>query len=121
MGDAQDVKIGSICHVEMPAPDLNKAMTFYSDVFGWTMQPISGGYVIFRDGVVGGGFDAGMPVGDAGPRLVLAVEDIDAKLEEIVAAGGERVQEKTEIGGGMGFYAYFRDPNGNQVGIWTRE
>ena len=120
MSDDEGVTLGSICHVEIPAPSLERATTFYSAVFGWKMQPISAGYVIFRDGVCGGGFDAGMPVGEGGVRVVLAVEDIDAKLDEIVEKGGERVQGKTEIGAGMGYYAYFRDPNGNQVGIWSK-
>ena len=48
------------------------------------------------------------------------VSDIPAKLAEIVEHGGQIVQGETEIGGGYGFYAHFRDPNGNRLGLWRR-
>jgi predicted enzyme related to lactoylglutathione lyase len=117
---SEEMKMGSICHIEIPAPDLAKAMTFYATVFGWETQAFSGGYAIFRDGVTGGGLDKGMPVGAGGAVPVIACEDIPEKMAEIEAAGGAEVQGKTEIGGGMGYYAYFRDPNGNRMGIWSK-
>jgi len=45
--------------------------------------------------------------------------DISPKLDEIKKAGGKVVQEKTEIGGGYGFYAQFIDPNGNYMQIYS--
>ena len=51
--------------------------------------------------------------------LVLAVEDIDAKLAQISAAGGETLSPKTKISDDHGSCAYFRDPCGNKMGIWS--
>jgi predicted enzyme related to lactoylglutathione lyase len=60
------------------------------------------------------------PVGDGGAVPVLLVEDIPAKLAEIVGAGGLELMGKTEISGDHGFCAYFRDPCGNKMGLWSR-
>jgi predicted enzyme related to lactoylglutathione lyase len=120
MSETTDYPTGSLCHMEVPAPDLEKAKTFYEGVFGWECRPMGEGYLLFAmPGGGGGGLDQAAAVGDGGCVLVLACEDIDAKLEEIGAAGGETIQGKTEIGEGHGHYAYFRDPNGNKMGIWT--
>ena len=47
--------------------------------------------------------------------------DIPAKMKEIIAAGGKQILEKIEIGGNMGFYASFLDPNGNRLSIWSKK
>jgi uncharacterized protein len=109
----------SITHIEIPSPDLNKAVEFYGKVFGWETQVMPDGkYAMFKTGEKsGGGFDANTtPAPEkTGPGLVINVGDINAKLEEIRKAGGKVFQEKTEIGGGFGYYARFIDPNGNHM------
>jgi predicted enzyme related to lactoylglutathione lyase len=111
----------TICHIEIPAPDLEKAKAFYKQIFGWKVEdsPL-GRYCMFTAGDLGGGFDPDLPVADAGVRLVLKVKDIPATMREIVAAGGRAIRGKQEIGGGFGFWALFRDPNGNQLAIWSK-
>ena len=42
-----------------------------------------------------------------------------ASFEKIVNNKGKIVQEKTEIGGGYGFYAIFEDSFGNILGLWS--
>ena len=116
----EGIKLGSICHVEIPGSDLGKMQEFYETLFGWTFRPMGDTYLMFMAGDDGGGIDADMPVGDGGAVLVLAVEDIDAKLAESNAAGGEGLTPKTSIGEGHGFYAYFRDPCGNKMGVWSK-
>ncbi|MBI2900707.1 MAG: VOC family protein [Planctomycetes bacterium] len=110
-----------ICYLEIPAPDLGKAGTFYHAVFGWTVAP-SGDYRIFRTGEnsLEGGLDPRKPVVDGGILIYLKVADIPATLDEVRAAGGSVVQEKTQVGPEWGFFAIFRDPNGNRVGLWSR-
>lgn len=111
---------GMICHIEIPAPDLDKAFSFYSNVFGWKTSRAEGmNYAFFTVGELGGGFDPEMPVVEGGLNLVLKADDIPAKLREIEAAGGTLVKEKTEIPDGHGYYALFKDPNGNRLGIWS--
>ncbi len=115
-----DVTMGSICHMEVPGPDLDKMQAFYGELFGWTFQPMGDTYVLFMAGDVGGGIDADAPVGDGGVVLVLAVDDIDAKLAEIAAAGGEGLTPKIAISEDHGYCAYFRDPCGNKMGLWSK-
>ena len=120
MGGNDRMAMGSVCHVEIPAPDLAALRGFYGGVFGWTFSEMGPQYVLFHAGDGGGGLDASAPVVDGGVVLVLAVEDIDASLTAITGAGGEALSPKTGIGGDHGFCAYFRDPCGNKMGIWSR-
>jgi len=116
----------TITHIEIPAPDMMKAKKFYSEVFGWNVEIMpDGNYAIFSvgDTKTGGGFDASTKPaeGKTGPGLVINVEDIPAKLEEIKKAGGKVIQGKTEIEGGYGFYACFQDTNGNHLQIHSHK
>ena len=111
----------AICYVEIPAPDIERAANFYRDVFGWEIGPKHNpGYWMFTAGELSGGLDEDGVVADDGVKLVLAVDDIPAKLADVEQAGGKPVQGKTEIQGGYGFYAYFRDPAGNKLGLWSK-
>jgi predicted enzyme related to lactoylglutathione lyase len=51
------------------------------------------------------------------PVVTVDVEDIDATLEKIQSLGGSTVLPRQEIGT-MGWTAYFRDTEGNVVGLW---
>ena len=42
---------------------------------------------------------------------------IDEALSQIEASGGTTVTSRTEIPG-MGAFAYFKDPEGNVMGLW---
>ena len=120
MSEQPKIAPGSICHVEIPAPDMAKATAFYGDLFGWKMTPMGDSYTVFGHEGLGGGLDKDAPVGDGGAVLVIAVDDITAKLAEIDVAGGEELSPKHAIAGGEhGYCAYFRDPNGNKVGLWS--
>jgi hypothetical protein len=115
----------TISHIEIPAPDLQKAIDFYSKVFGWETEVMPDKtYAVFRIGKsgTGGGFDTfAKPAPEGtGPGIVIDVDDINSKLEEIEKAGGKVILKKTEIQGGFGFYAKFRDLNGNYLQIHSR-
>ena len=49
--------------------------------------------------------------------VTVDVDDIDAALEKITALGGSTYREKMEVPG-MGWNAYFKDSEGNIVGLW---
>lgn len=111
----------AIVHVEIPAPDPQRAASFYKAVFGWTIEPAgSGGYLRFEAGEdrLSGGLDPSGTVADGGVMLYLKVADIPAALQEIEKAGGTVVEHKRSIGP-WGFIAVFRDPNGNLTGLWS--
>ena len=115
----------TITHIEIPAPDLAKAISFYSIVFNWQIQMINeGSYAFFRvgDTDTGGGLDALLQPAQEkqGAQVVVDVQDIEKTLIDIEAAGGTVTKTKTAIGGGHGFYGCFRDPNGNHLQIHSR-
>jgi predicted enzyme related to lactoylglutathione lyase len=51
------------------------------------------------------------------PVVVIDVEDIDATLAQIGELGGTTLMGREPVGT-MGWAAYFRDPDGNVVGLW---
>ena len=65
----------------------------------------------------GGLLERGLPV--AGPVVVMEVADIDDSLRHIERLGGTTVSGKQPVGE-MGFSAYFRDTEGNLMGLWQR-
>ncbi|SDY10610.1 hypothetical protein SAMN05421736_101382 [Evansella caseinilytica] len=116
----------TINHIEIPAPDLNKGVQFYSTIFGWEFEVFSENeYAFFKigDTGTGGGLDTNLRPADEkqGVQIVISVEDIPGKLAEVKENGGIITKEKTEIPGGLGFYACFIDPNGNHVQIHSME
>jgi uncharacterized protein len=121
---------GRIVHFEIPFDDGDRARGFYQDAFGWNIQHIPDmDYTIVTSGptteqgmpsepgFINGGM-LGRDVGPAaGPVVTVDVDSIDAALEKIEKLGGSTVLAKQPVGG-MGFAAYFKDPEGNVIGLW---
>lgn len=115
----------TITHIEIPAPDLAKAIFFYSAIFNWNIHVMEKGkYAFFVIGETrtGGGLNAELRVAgeNQGPQIVIDVEDIEQTLEHINRSGGNTTIPKTEIPGGKGFFAGFTDPNGNHIQLHSR-
>ena len=105
--------------IEIPAPDLDAAVAFYGSVFGWSFERLDGAqYVFWSAGALRGAFDPSLKPSLDGVNIVLEVDDIDAKLQEIEAAGGGTLKPRTFISPDFGHYATFRDPNGNRLSLW---
>ncbi|MGH3356309.1 MAG: hypothetical protein ACRDOJ_10460 [Nocardioidaceae bacterium] len=51
------------------------------------------------------------------PVVTVDVASIDAALQKIEELGGSTVLAKQPVAD-MGFAAYFRDPEGNVMGLW---
>ncbi len=119
---------GRVVHFEIPYDDQERAHAFYTEVFGWTMTRLPGmRYVLTSTGpsdqgppsepgfINGGLLERGLPV--VGPVIVMDVEDIEAALTEIERLGGTTVSGKQPVDD-MGYSAYFRDTEGNLLGLW---
>jgi uncharacterized protein len=120
---------GRVVHFEVPYDDADRARGFYGDVFGWKIQPIpemrydivSTGPVTdqgmpSKPGYVGGGLTPRVePV--SRPVITIEVDDVDATLQKVSASGGSAVGEKIQVGE-MGYAAYFKDSEGNLMGLW---
>ena len=120
---------GGVVHFEIPADDENRAREFYSSIFGWEFQVLpemdyslamttpldEEGRPSVPGSINGGLFKRGE--GLTAPVVTVDVDDIDAALERIAALGGSTLREKMQVGG-MGWNAYFKDSEGNIVGLW---
>ena len=112
---------GKICYIEIPAIDAEVSSKFYETVFGWNIRKRGDGALSFDDttGAVSGTWEVGRPPSrEPGMVTYIMVDSIDATLEKIVAAGGERATPLTPIGPSGAAYATFLDPAGNQLGLY---
>jgi predicted enzyme related to lactoylglutathione lyase len=67
-----------------------------------------------------GAINGGMMARDGqitNPVITVEVPDIDATLQTVERLGGWVVLPKNEIPG-MGYFAYFKDPENNIMGLW---
>lgn len=120
---------GRVVHFEVPFDDADRARSFYEDAFGWQLMEMPEmGYTIVvtgpsdddgptEKGFVNGGMLARSDSVTSGPVLVMDVESIDDALRRVGELGGSTVQARMPVGD-MGFAAYFRDPEGNVMGLW---
>ena len=112
---------GEIVHIEFPAKDVVAAGKFYSGLFGWKTDQWPGmNYVLFEAPAgPGGGFtecDENTKIGEI--LLHVETDNIEESLAKAESLGGEVVLARTEIPD-IGWYAVFKDPSGNKVGLFT--
>jgi predicted enzyme related to lactoylglutathione lyase len=119
---------GRVVHFEIPFEDQERAQAFYTGAFDWQLQSLPEmQYVMATTGpseqgppsepgfINGGLLERGLPVGS--PVVVIDVDDIEATLAEVERLGGTTVTAKQAVGD-MGFAAYFKDTEGNLLGLW---
>lgn len=122
--------MGGVVHFEIPADDQERAKKFYQQALGWRIEPVPGmdyNMVITTpmDEATGqpttaGAINGGMMAREekiANPVITVDVPDIDATLKTVEELGGSVVMPKNEIPG-MGYFAYFKDPEDNVMGLW---
>lgn len=124
-------KADKVSWFEMPADDVTRASEFYSKVFSWATPPMGDNaafaLTVAADkngnptelGGINGGFHKRQGVSDAGPVINIYVDDIDAKLKAVEAAGGQIIQPRTEIAEYGLSMALFSDTEGNIMGVYN--
>lgn len=109
---------GALDYIELPATDIPATKRFYGGVFGWTFTDYGPGYTAFAIDGRDGGFNTDRkPVPREGPLVVLYANDLDL-MEAKVKAAGAPVISRESFEGGRRFH--FRDPNGNEIAVWTK-
>jgi predicted enzyme related to lactoylglutathione lyase len=120
-----------VVHFEMPYEDGLRMARFYSTAFGWQTQMLGedmGRYVLATTtetdgnrpktpGAINGGFypkKADWPAQH--PSIVIAVDDIEAAMRKVTAAGGQVLGEPMMIPG-VGRYVSFMDTEDNRVSM----
>jgi len=120
---------GRVVHFEIPFDDGERARAFYRDAFGWVINeypemhydivqtgPVGADGFPAEKGYVGGGMLRRESPTDR-PVITIDVEDIDAALARIEELGGMAVLGRQEVGD-MGYAAYFKDVEGNLMGLF---
>lgn len=126
---------GEVVHFEVPAKDVKRAKAFYSEVFGWktndTKMPSGDTYTSLlttpvdekrmqpkNPGAINGGMmQSREPY--TGPVVTIQVDDITISLRKVESHGGKTIVKRTEMGQ-YGAYGYFKDPEGNLMGLFEQ-
>jgi predicted enzyme related to lactoylglutathione lyase len=120
----QDMKT-LISIVEIPTSNFSRALAFYQEILGITIEEIE------MEGVRMGLFPNDgesvsvqlingseyKPSGDGTIVYLNGGKDLQKVADKIETNGGKIVVPKTEIGPEMGFYAMFTDTEGNKLGL----
>lgn len=110
-------------HLALNADDVQRAKAFYETVFGWRLEPW-GPPDYYQAVGAGDGVIAALQhrrelkpgVRMAGFEATLGVDDLDAAMAAIEAAGGRVLAPPFYIED-VGRLAYFEDTEGNLVGV----
>jgi predicted enzyme related to lactoylglutathione lyase len=126
-------KLDKVIFFEIPVDNQKRASKFYHATFDWKMNEIPamhytqvGTVDADRMGVRGipkepGAINGGMvergeqPTNS--PVIYIKVENIDQATALVQKNGGEVIKTKTPVGD-FGFAAYFKDTEGNTIGLW---
>jgi predicted enzyme related to lactoylglutathione lyase len=106
-------------YVELPAGGIGASRAFFQAAFGWSLTEYGPDYAA----TVGNGCDLGLH-GDlsdatAAPLPVIEVDDLEAALMAVEAAGGAIVRPIFAFPGGRRFH--FREPSGNEMAVYINE
>ena len=125
--------MNKVIFFEIPVDNPSRAREFYGSTFGWKMNEIPamhytqiGTVEADRLGVRGvpkepGAINGGMVERNrelvTTPVIYISVENIDQAIATIEKNGGTVMKPRAPVGN-FGFAAYFKDTEGNLVGLW---
>ncbi|HAT73789.1 MAG: Glyoxalase/bleomycin resistance protein/dioxygenase [Candidatus Moranbacteria bacterium GW2011_GWF2_36_839] len=116
-----------IIHFDLYADDPARASKFYSEVFGWTFKKWEGEgmdyWLIMTGPDIEPGIDGGMSKREkewkdnvSNGAVTIGVSNVDEAISKIEKAGGEITMKKTALSG-VGWFASFKDPEGNVLAL----
>jgi predicted enzyme related to lactoylglutathione lyase len=124
--------MNEIVHFEIPVDNLDRAQKFYKPTFGWQLNYVKEmDYTIIqttevdeknmpkKPGSINGGMMKRSKNVNA-PVVTISVASIDDALAKIEKNGGKAIGKKMEVEN-MGWSAYFKDPEGNVIGLWQNK
>ncbi len=116
---------------EIPVLNMDRAKLFYEKVFDLTIEIHDLGGVIMgwfpnapgKPGATGSLIKHGeyIPSATLGPLIYFSCSDVANELGRVTEAGGEVLQQKTEIGDGHGFMGLMKDSEGNRIALHSLE
>lgn len=124
------MKKSPVVHFEMPYKDGERAIDFYTNVFGWEMNalgPSMNDYILAgttetvnmqstKPGEINGGFFPSSDENNKYPLVTIQVENIQEAMQAVKDNGGEVLGEPVEIPG-VGKYVAIHDSEGNRCSL----
>ena len=119
-----------VVHFEIPVDDLERAKAFYGTIFDWEIQSIpemqyttvtttqidEKTMLPTSPGAINGGLmDRSKET--PSPVITIAVDSVVEALKKVEAEGGTVMTPSTPIPG-MGAFGYFKDSEGNVMGLF---
>jgi predicted enzyme related to lactoylglutathione lyase len=115
-----------VVHFEIHADDPERAIRFYTDLFGWSFEKF--GEMDYWLAITGTPNEPGIDgalmrrMGGSGDRIIafvctIDVPDIDRYIDKARELNAEEALPKNEVPG-IGWTAYFKDTEGNVFGIF---
>ena len=108
----------AICHVEIGCRDREKASTFYSQMFDWTLKPDAHATAIKTGGDVGGHLNSLGHEPHTYTIFYVMVDDVEAALKKAETLGGKKIVGPVPLPNNTAF-GWFADPEGNTIGVYA--
>ena len=113
---------GALSWDELASPDLEASARFYSELFGWKVEPIEGmemPYMTIKNAADwnNGGMRPKMEAEPPHWLVYFGTEDIDARLAKAEELGGTQILGATDIG--MGKIGVVQDPQGAVFALYV--
>lgn len=113
-----------VIHFDISADSPERAVKFYTEVFGWKIQkwegPMDYWLVYTGEGPgIDGGLSRRMKPSDAIMNTI-GVPSVDEYIAKIEKSGGKVIMQKTAIPG-VGWFANCQDTEGNDFGIMQED
>lgn len=120
--------MNKVSHFHIPVNDIDRAKTFYSNIFGWkitetdkhfkmvTTTPVDKSGMPKEIGGINGAFFIRETPEDH-TSIVIRVSSIDEYLKKLEGAGCKIVTKKTPVDN-IGFHAKLYDTENNMIELW---
>lgn len=118
-----EIPLGAPCWMDLVTSDVEKSVSFYTQLFGWTRQeslPELGGYTYFElEGKAVGGCLPNDPAWGAqeGWSVYLRSHDVRATAAAAQAHGGTTLMEPMDVAGN-GSFTVLQDAGGAMISAW---
>lgn len=114
---------GNICHIEIPADNLESLRKFYGGIFDWDFERMPGDIEYYGikhgDEHLGAGMMARQDPRQT-PTFYICVESVEEALGRVKDEGATVIVPRTAVQG-MGWYAVALDPQNNLFGLWQSD
>ena len=117
--------MSSIVWFEIPADDIERAKSFYGELFGWKIERLPGLTENWHidtggsDDTPDGGLLKRQNAQHQGITNYVGVKSIDESAAKVAQLGGKICTPKTAVPQ-MGYFAVCQDPENNTFALWER-